>query len=851
MSTREQLTTRTVSLILGGNSIEITGDRGSGRTHFLAQIQRELLNREWRTLLVRGVEPLRSAPLSSLALAGIATAREARASSVAAVVEELIEKLSPGPAALLVDDWHELDEISWGAVAAASSATGAPIVLVRPRESLSLRASDGIASHNLGRRLEVPLPPLRFDEFERALVAHGGQRVDPSSLSQLFALSAGNIGIGMAIFDAAAAEGKIERTDAQWVASGDLWCESLGLVVEGMLSTLDASLVEALELVAFVGTVDVDALRPALDGRTFEQLEARGLIATVPSGQRLLVTVVPPLVVEYFRASPRMIRRMRLLDQVKQIQPTGQTVPSLDPALGRRDVHAAQFVRVVHDRLRVRHLVAQKEWALNPQASAAVAYAEATIRMALPDSVVDAVLAETANAPVDNVEAGIEWICLKAEHRAFHHDEALSSVQALRAAAAAHGRHGGTLLAKAVQLEHGLLGNGDLTTLVDPDDEELPLSVRVATHRTLALVHSSRGNLDASTRHLEVAEELDATVSLADEIVAGMNHLLSGAVQDATTIAARGWDIARAQLEPERMRAFGFLLSMCGMFAGRYSDVDEIIERVKALGDPVSVPPFADRDLSVIASVLASRRGHRRAAERLLDEAERFGLPDGPFPGSNPSWASAQLIAGAGNHEQAVTHLVHAADALWDRGALAAAALGYLAALEIDPTPQRLTALQPRIAAVAIPLVLDQLGYLTALIQRDAEEVAASAATLETSGRYGLALTAYREAIRLHADQGTRDRAAQLEQYLKQLELNLKPQRIESVRFRPDFVELTDREEQIARLAAAALSNQQIATELVLSVRTVESHLHRAMRKCGAQRRGELAEFFDRHDRKG
>ena len=36
--------------------------------------------------------------------------------------------------------------------------------------------------------------------------------------------------------------------------------------------------------------------------------------------------------------------------------------------------------------------------------------------MALPDSVVDAVLAETANAPVDNVEAGIEWICLKAEH---------------------------------------------------------------------------------------------------------------------------------------------------------------------------------------------------------------------------------------------------------------------------------------------------------------------------------------------------------------------------------------------------------------------------------------------------
>lgn len=53
-------------------------------------------------------------------------------------------------------------------------------------------------------------------------------------------------------------------------------------------------------------------------------------------------------------------------------------------------------------------------------------------------------------------------------------------------------------------------------------------------------------------------------------------------------------------------------------------------------------------------------------------------------------------------------------------------------------------------------------------------------------------------------------------------------------------MELTARELEVARYAAAGLTNQQIADELVLSVRTVESHLHRVMRKTGVERRHHL-----------
>lgn len=54
--------------------------------------------------------------------------------------------------------------------------------------------------------------------------------------------------------------------------------------------------------------------------------------------------------------------------------------------------------------------------------------------------------------------------------------------------------------------------------------------------------------------------------------------------------------------------------------------------------------------------------------------------------------------------------------------------------------------------------------------------------------------------------------------------------------------ELSLREREIAGLAAAGMSNREIADKLVLSIRTVETHLLRVYRKLGVRRRSELAE---------
>jgi DNA-binding NarL/FixJ family response regulator len=51
---------------------------------------------------------------------------------------------------------------------------------------------------------------------------------------------------------------------------------------------------------------------------------------------------------------------------------------------------------------------------------------------------------------------------------------------------------------------------------------------------------------------------------------------------------------------------------------------------------------------------------------------------------------------------------------------------------------------------------------------------------------------------------------------------------------------LTERESEIARLASTGLSDREIAASLVVSVRTVESHLASAYRKLGIVSRRNL-----------
>jgi DNA-binding CsgD family transcriptional regulator len=61
---------------------------------------------------------------------------------------------------------------------------------------------------------------------------------------------------------------------------------------------------------------------------------------------------------------------------------------------------------------------------------------------------------------------------------------------------------------------------------------------------------------------------------------------------------------------------------------------------------------------------------------------------------------------------------------------------------------------------------------------------------------------------------------------------------------------LTDREREIVMLIGEGLSSREVAARLTLSLRTVESHIYRAMAKTGTTNRDELAALLRRPEPK-
>jgi DNA-binding CsgD family transcriptional regulator len=64
-------------------------------------------------------------------------------------------------------------------------------------------------------------------------------------------------------------------------------------------------------------------------------------------------------------------------------------------------------------------------------------------------------------------------------------------------------------------------------------------------------------------------------------------------------------------------------------------------------------------------------------------------------------------------------------------------------------------------------------------------------------------------------------------------------------------IQLTDREDEVLRLAVSGLSNDEIADRLAISRRTVEAHMRTLFRKTGVARRAQLATLFQGGDAGG
>ena len=234
--------------------------------------------------------------------------------------------------------------------------------------------------------------------------------------------------------------------------------------------------------------------------------------------------------------------------------------------------------------------------------------------------------------------------------------------------------------------------------------------------------------------------------------------------------------------------------------------------------------------------VVLAELGHFDEASAILRDTP----PDDVaiIPGLLP-WSEAAVAAAGGLHSRAADFAIEAARTAASRGA-AGMAMNYLCDAGRWGDPRRAAAALP---SLGVALDTDAQRVRAADVMARASSSpealldAAEAQLLAGFSRHCIELA---DLARQADRTGTHERrAAGLQRQARDL-LGEHKSSAAALQASP----LTSRETEVSRLAARGLSDRAIADELVLSIRTVQSHLASAYRKLGITSRTELAQLY-------
>ncbi|MCS5717313.1 helix-turn-helix transcriptional regulator [Herbiconiux sp. CPCC 205763] len=370
------------------------------------------------------------------------------------------------------------------------------------------------------------------------------------------------------------------------------------------------------------------------------------------------------------------------------------------------------------------------------------------------------------------------------------------------------------------------------------------------------------GRLSVASRSLDAAEAALSTTGADTSSVHVLRanvNVFRGRISESVAVVEQFRDAATAYGRPAAQALCRWALGTLLIFAGRAPEaVNELqlaVEMMEHLGLSGGTWRTARSDLAIALAFA----GDASAAADVLK-----GTP-APPPGQGFGkllHAEGWVAAAAGHHAQAAAAFLQSADTFGAQGFYLASlhALGDAARVRSAATAStRMDALADVVEGEYAGLIVRYtraLAHLealspgdlpdTRLLADELDQIGEAAASIEV---HMIAAEAFAHASHLHAaTESPREAAASTRRLGEQmtacgvehlpLTLDVKVDR------------LSERENEIATLAANGLSNRDIAARLVLSVRTVETHLQRVYEKLGIRGRSELARVSaDRVDR--
>ena len=241
--------------------------------------------------------------------------------------------------------------------------------------------------------------------------------------------------------------------------------------------------------------------------------------------------------------------------------------------------------------------------------------------------------------------------------------------------------------------------------------------------------------------------------------------------------------------------------------------------------------------------------GSTDEAAAALEALDKLQRPFRPLDYES-SLAHAWVAAGQGAVSEAITVVLSAAERTAAKGQFAAEVLCLQAATQFGDRSgaPRLRELE---AIVEGPRVGLAARFAEALRDGDAAELAAVSEDFDRMGDLVAALDAAAHAAIEYRRHDMRGSALRCSTRAGTLAHRCGGASTPTLRQATEQLPLTDRELEIVMLIADGVSNRAVAERLTLSVRTVESHIYRAMSKTGTSSRDELADLLARHEPDG
>ncbi|MBD0860434.1 AAA family ATPase [Gordonia sp. zg691] len=843
---------RTIQAALSGQTsgcgVVLTGDSGVGKTTLARHVTAELpTGVRW----VAGTESARSIPLGVFAhLVGPATSSDP-VTYLAAARESL---LAAGDVVIGVDDAHLLDELSATLLHQLAIDRAVHIVAtVRSGETVPDAVTSLWKDHHLTR---ITLSPFTRDQSVDLIESVLGGQLEEHSATLMWDASGGNALFLRHLVDGARQANTLRQVNGVWQLRGRAAITSeLASLLEGRIEQLDASVLDALKYLSLCEPLDIDVLAELAGEEAVEQAEIAGLVRITRDGRRLDVAFHHPLFGEVIRGRLGQLSSRRLRGRlVEALRSRPTRTPAERIRLADLAIESDVEIDLALVRTAARDALNLAQTALGERfARAALAegggldeaelLARALMWQSHPDEA-EEILSRFSPDDLDEVQL-VRWGTLIIGNTFWALGDADRAEEFLRLVGERVTDPGlrpiVTGMASACALFENRVDEAiALSNNIFDEKTSLPWAVEWAVFGgSLARAVAGRGGevsvLAAHAREVEVDGLLRFPTGFGETLAL----TLTGRLDDAAAAADR---LATAAQTAQYLgwAMSGVLVAAVELARGSCATVIRRMEQTLAILDSGQFSESWNFPAHIFLVQALSALGlSDRAAEALAKAQSKSGKHVAVF-GPMLSIAEAWQVASAGTITPAVELAHRAAGDARETAqfAIEAEALHTAARFGDTGVAERLAELS---LVVDGPLSDIYARHAAALRDGDAVELDLCSADFEECGVRLSAADAAAQASVLHDAAGKRSATVASAAVANRLASQCGGLRTPALVSAAQPLPITSREREIANLAAAGLSNKEIAQRLTVSVRTVEGHLLRAYAKLDVNDRAGLA----------